>query len=37
LDMLFREKRHNVFVLPKPYDLAALEQVLSAAAALKPR
>ena len=35
LDMLFRDKRQNVFVLPKPYDLAALEQVLIAAAALR--
>jgi CheY-like chemotaxis protein len=36
LDVLFRDKRNHVFVLPKPYDLTALEQVLSAAAALKP-
>jgi CheY-like chemotaxis protein len=35
LDLLFRDKRQNVFVLPKPYDLAALEQILNAAAALK--
>lgn len=36
LDMLFRDKRHHVFVLPKPYDLAALEQTLNSAAAVKP-